>query len=475
MTTALIGLHAAAVIGLAVYGLLGFFTLFLFLRHRQTPASIPPAEWDALPSLTVQLPIFNERDVVERLIDAIAGFQYPRERLQIQVLDDSTDDTTALAGECVAACAACGLDIALIHRQHRRGFKAGALQEAFHLVRGDLIVIFDADFLPQPDFLLRTVPFFMEDEALGVVQTRWGHLNDNQSDLTGAQAVALDKHFAIEQLVRFRADLFPKFNGSAGVWRRSCILDVGGWQADTVCEDLCLSTRAVLAGWKFHLADDVIAPAELPATILAYKTQQARWAMGATQCLTKYGRQIWRAQGQSLSARAYALLSMSAYVTQALLLLLLFIQLPLLLVKATPPPWLLPLSVVGLGQPILFILAQQLLYRDWMRRLRRLPTLLLIAFGLAPNNTWAVARGLFGRRFTFVRTPKGASTTYRLAPGRMLIAEMMLLLYSTGTLLLAVKMRNLSSLPFLVTAVLSFIYIVYHTWKLQPPFTTSRK
>src|SRR5690606_37923651 len=131
--------------------------------HRQTPASIPPAEWDALPSLTVQLPIFNERDVVERLIDAIAGFQYPRERLQIQVLDDSTDDTTALAGECVAACAACGLDIALIHRQHRRGFKAGALQEAFHLVRGDLIVIFDADFLPQPDFLLRTVPFFMAD------------------------------------------------------------------------------------------------------------------------------------------------------------------------------------------------------------------------------------------------------------------------------------------------------------------------
>lgn len=474
MTSALIGLYAAVVIGLAVYGLLGFFTLFLFLRHRHRPAIIPPIEWDELPFVTIQLPIFNERDVVVRLIDAIAAFQYPRERLQIQVLDDSTDDTTALASECVAACAARGLDISLIHRRHRRGFKAGALQESLPLVRGELIVIFDADFLPQPDFLLRTVPFFLADEALGVVQTRWGHLNDSQSDLTGAQAVALDKHFAIEQFVRFRAGLFPKFNGSAGVWRRSCIDDVGGWQADTVCEDLCLSTRAVLAGWKFHLADDVIAPAELPATILAYKTQQARWAMGATQCLAKYGRQIWRAEKQPLTARAYALLSMSAYVTHALLLLLLFIQLPLLLVEATPPPWLLPLSLIGLGQPILFILAQQILYRNWMRRLRLFPTLLLIAFGLAPNNTWAVARGLFGRRFTFVRTPKGASTTYRLAPGRMLTVELLLLLYSTGTLLLAVAMRNLSSLPFLVTAVLSFIYVVYHTWKPRSSFTTSR-
>lgn len=469
MTSALIGLHAAAVIGLAVYGLLGFFTLFLFLRCRRIETITPPVAWDALPVVTVQLPVYNERDVVERLIFATAEFHYPRHRLQIQVLDDSTDDTTRLAAQCVAACAARGLDIVLIHREHRRGFKAGALHEGMDGARGELIAIFDADFVPQPDFLIRTVPYFMVDEELGAVQARWGHLNDWQSSLTGAQAVALDKHFAIEQVVRFRADFFPKFNGSAGVWRRSCIVDAGGWQADTVCEDLCLSTRAVLAGWKFQLADDVVAPAELPATILAYKTQQARWAMGATQCLTKYARHIWEAESRPVSARAYALLSMSAYMTHALVLLLLLIQLPLLLLGGAPPSWLLPLSLIGLGQPILFILAQQTLYRDWVRRLRHFPTLLLVAFGLAPNNTWAVIRGLFGRRFTFARTPKGSSTTYRLSPGRIVSAELLLMLYAIGAFLVAVKTHNLGALPFLATAALSFGYVSFHSLRGNLP------
>lgn len=469
MTSVLIGLHAAAVIGLAVYGLLGFFTLFLFLRYRRAQTATVPAVWDALPVVTVQLPVYNERDVVERLILAATAFHYPRDRLQIQVLDDSTDETTRLAAQCVASFAARGLDIALIHRDHRRGFKAGALQEGLTEARGELVAIFDADFVPPPDFLLRTVPYFMADDELGAVQARWGHLNDCQSGLTGAQAVALDKHFAIEQFVRFRADFFPKFNGSAGVWRRECIDDAGGWQADTVCEDLCLSTRAVLAGWKFHLANDVVAPAELPATILAYKTQQARWAMGATQCLTKYARSIWQAENQPVSARAYALLSMSAYMTHALVLVLLLIQLPLLLLGGSPPSWLLPLSIIGLGQPVLFILAQWVLYPDWIRRLRHFPTLLLVAFGLAPSNTWAVIRGLFARRFTFARTPKGRSTTYRLSPGRMVSAELLLMLYAIGASIVAFKTGNPGALPFLVTAAISFGYVSFHSLRNNLP------
>ena len=461
MNAILVALHLASIAGLALYGLLGFLTRWLFIRHRRGDLSLAPVAVDELPSVTVQLPIYNEREVVRRLIDAAVALDYPQDRLEIQVLDDSSDDTTGLAAECVAYYCSQGADISLIHRHHRRGFKAGALAEALPAARGEFIAIFDADFVPTPDFLLRAMPYFLADSGLGAVQARWGHLNAANSGLTGAQAVALDKHFSIEQVVRHRADYFPKFNGSAGIWRRDCILDSGGWQDDTVCEDLCLSTRAVLGGWRFHFAHDLVAPAELPATILAYKTQQARWAMGATQCLTKYARSIWRAGQYPVIARLYALLSMAAYSTHALLLLLLLVQLPLLLMGQRLPSWFMLFSLLGLGQPILFVLAQQMLYRDWRKRLRHFPTLLLVAIGIAPSNTWAVLRALFARDFTFARTPKGPQRSYRLTTGRMLAAELILAVYSAVTLSLAVMTGNTAPVFLLTASLLGFGYVAF--------------
>lgn len=460
MTAILVALHIGSMIGLAIYGLLGFLTLGLFLRHRRCHLSLPPITGFNLPMVTVQLPIFNERDVIRRLIDSAAALDYPRESLEIMVLDDSTDDTTKLAAEFVTSYREAGLNIHLRHRRNRRGFKAGALQESLDESRGEFIAIMDADFVPEPDFLRRAIPFFLADANLGAVQARWGHLNTGDSSLTGAQAVALDKHFAVEQLVRHRAGYFPKFNGSAGIWRRSCIVNAGGWQVDTACEDLCLSTRAFLMGWKFHFANDLVVPAELPSTIMAYKLQQARWAMGATQCLGKYAGRIWRAKEYSLMARLYAFLSMSAYSTHLLFLILLLVQLPLLLAEARPPSWLLAFSILGIGQPILFILAQHELHEDWLSRLRHFPTLLLIAIGLAPSNSWAVVRGVFSRDFTFARTPKGHGRSYRLYPSPMLGVEALLIIYSAVTLIIAIEKGMTGPIFLLATAVLGFVYVV---------------
>ena len=457
-------LHVAAVVGLALYGWLGFVTLWLYLRHRRATPACPPAPVD-WPRVTVQLPVYNEREVVTRLLDAAAALDYPRDRLQIQLLDDSTDDTTGLAAAWVARRRADGLDVALLHRDNRQGFKAGALAAGLEQAGGEFVAIFDADFVPAPSFLRRTIPFLLADPRLGAVQARWGHLNAADSSLTSAQAIALDKHFAVEQLVRHRADCFPKFNGSAGVWRRACIADAGGWQADTLCEDLCLSTRAVLAGWRFHFANDVVAPAELPTTILAYKNQQARWAMGATQCLTKYAAPIWRAPDHSLLARLYALLSMSAYSTHLLLLLLLLVQFPLLLSHYRFSPWMIAFSVTGLGQPILFVLAQQVLHRDWRRRVRHLPALLLLAVGTAPSNGWAVLRALFGRRSPFLRTPKGARHSYHLNAGRMVWVEAALALYSAAVLLLAVTTGNTGAVFLPLLGLLGFGYVAAQAWR----------
>lgn len=460
MAQLFIGVHIASLIGLAAYGLLGFLTLWLFLRHRADQSALPSMQPDQWPTVTVQLPIFNEREVVERLLAAIVKLNYPAGRLEIQVLDDSTDETIDIAADVVSRYAAAGIDIKLLHRDSRKGFKAGALEEALQSARGEFIAVFDADFVPHPDFLLRTIPYFFTNPEIGAVQARWGHLNSDASSLTGAQAVALDKHFAIEQFVRHRADLFPKFNGSAGVWRRICIADSGGWHHDTACEDLCLSTRAVLRGWRFHFANEVVAPAELPPTILAYKAQQARWAMGATQCLIKYSMPIWRASEKTRLARAYSLLSMSAYLTHALLLTLLLVQLPIILMGARTPGWLYLFAVIGLGQPLLFILAQEILYRDWIIRLRHFPTLLLIAIGIAPANTIAVFRGAFIREFTFKRTPKGSSRIYRLVPDWTLFIEIGFMLYTGLTLVLALMTGFTGPVFLLASAFLGFALVV---------------
>ena len=330
MIDLLAALYHGAVLLLSIYGLLGLFTLVMYLklRNRPVPQPAPPHTW---PTVTIQLPIYNERYVVEALIEAAVALDYPAERLQIQVVDDSTDETTGQAARQVERYRAQGRDISLQHRHHRQGYKAGALAAALSQATGDYIVLFDADFLPPADFLRQAIPHFLDEPKLAIVQARWGHSNAAGSALTAAQAIALDKHFAIEQLVRQRAKYFPKFNGSASVLRREAVDEVGGWHGDTVTEDLCLSTRLILGGWTCLFLNELVAPAQLPVSISAYKSQQARWAQGSLQAIRKYGRLILRARQESWTGRIYALLSMSAYLTNVCVLIMLLLLLPLVL------------------------------------------------------------------------------------------------------------------------------------------------
>ncbi|MFQ5401459.1 MAG: glycosyltransferase [Anaerolineae bacterium] len=463
-------LYLLAAAGLSVYGLLGLVTLGLYWRHRRhTP---PPLNISGeLPPVTVQLPVYNERYVVDRLISAAVQLDYPSDRLQIQVIDDSTDDTTQRAAALVNQYKRKGVNISLLHRRRRDGFKAGALAEAMAQCEGEFIAIFDADFQPSPDFLRQTVPYFLDDPQLGVIQARWDHLNANQSPLTAAQAIALDKHFAMEQTVRHRANLFPKFNGAAGVWRRRCMEDAGGWESDTVCEDLCLSTRAVLKGWQFQFLEHVTAAAELPTSISAYKNQQARWAQGSFQCLSKYGKAILRDRTHSVLARLYALLSMSAYATHLLLLILLLLQAPMNFGAIQAPRGWLLVSLAGIGQPMLFVLGQWALHKDWRHRLRHFPTLLLLAIGTAPSNSRAILQAWFGLRLEFVRTPKQGEGrqdsneqeggAYRLPFEGIILVELLMAAYATGGLVLALLYGRYASAPFLLSCLLGFGYVSF--------------
>lgn len=460
MSSFVLVLYFTALGGLALYGLFGLLTLLLYWQHRHETFPTPPLPNNP-PSVTVQLPIFNEPFVVERLIHTAVSLQYPVDKLQIQVVDDSTDSTTERAAQLVAYYKERDVNISLVHRPSREGYKAGALAHALTQASGEFIAIFDADFQPQPNFLLQTIPHFTNNPALGMVQTRWGHLNDGRSSLTSAQAIALDKHFAMEQTVRHRANLFPKFNGAGGVWRRACLEDAGGWHSDTVCEDLCLSTRAVLRNWQCLFLNEVQSPAELPTTISAYKSQQARWSKGSSQCLLKYGRAIITAQQHSRLARFYALMTMSAYNTNLFLMLLLLLQIPLLLLDFHFSAWMLLFSVAGIGQPLLFVMSQQVLYKDWLWRLRHFPTMVLIAIGLAPNNGRAILQAFSSRReHPFVRTPKQGnrpqSPLLELNFDWIMLVELGLALYAWVGVGLAIRLHNFGPLFFLSLCALAY-------------------
>ena len=455
--------YVTAVSLLSLFGLMGLYTLWQYWRHRRDQFPCPETDWADLPPVTVQLPIYNERYVVGRLIETAVALQYPPDRLQIQVLDDSTDDTAALAAELVAHHQAEGVNIELRHRDDRRGYKAGALEAALPHASGDFIAVFDADFQPPPDFLLRTIPHFRQNPNLGMIQTRWGHLNADRSPLTGAQSIALDKHFAMEQTVRHRANLFPKFNGAGGIWRRACVEEVGGWEHDTVCEDLCLSIRAILNRWHFLFLNDVTAPAELPTTMTAFKIQQARWAKGSTQCVRKFGWRILRDSGQTLAARIYGLMSMSAYAAHLLLLVLLLAQIPLIVSDFRFSPNLIVFSLVAIGQPLLFIWGQQTLYANWWKRLRYFPVLIILGIGLAPSNSRAILGALFGRNHPFLRTPKvgdrSNAPAYRPPFDWIILAEGMLAVYAAVAIALAIAHDNFGPVPFLASALLGFSYV----------------
>ncbi|HRE47987.1 MAG TPA: glycosyltransferase [Aggregatilineales bacterium] len=436
-------IYAALIAPLMIYAMGVFYLVFVYFRPARRVIVPHYFAEDDLPLVTVQLPLYNERYVVGRLLDAVVRLDYPRDRLHIQVLDDSTDETTGIAAGRVRALRAAGVHIDLLHRTDRAGFKGGALGEALAHTEGGFVAIFDADFIPPTDFLRRTIPILLSDSRCGVVQGRWAHLNAEENILTRCQALMLDGHFAIEQHARSKGGLLFSFNGTGGVWRRAAIEDAGGWQGDTLTEDADLSLRAQMRGWQFVFLPDLATAGEVSPVMSGFKGQQARWAKGTTQTLFKLGRALLRSP---LTARQkiMAILGVLAYPIQPLGLALLLIM-PLLMVSgALRDMPVAPLGVAGLAVPLLYILGQKALYGAswaWLRGAARLPLLLILSSGMALNNTVAVLSAFRGGVGVFQRTPKFGDAPsgkgYTIRPDLTTIGEFFLGVYSVCGAVLA--------------------------------------
>lgn len=444
LATALTGIYALTYLGLGIYGLhiLTLVALYLIHNRRRPDPPSPPDQW---PSVTVQLPIYNEPLVVGRLIDAVCALDYPAQALSIQVVDDSTDATTRVARQKIAEYRMQGVDVCLLRRSHRDGYKGGALAAAFPLARGELIAVLDADFVAPPDFLKQIVPHLMADPGIGMVQARWGHLNAETNAVTRSQALSLDGQLVVVQTARDRSGLFVKFNGSGGIWRRACIEHAGGWQGDTLTEDLDLSFRAQMAGWRLIYRQEIVVPAELPPQLVAFKRQQYRWAYGSTQVLRKLGWKVFRSP-LPLFQRIEGLLHLSAYAANGIALSLILLMLPVLMLPGARFPAMPWVAVFGLGAPALFTLSQRALYPNWRLRLAYFPFLALLGVGLGLNNTRAVISGWRGAPLRFERTPKyrldSSGTPWKsrarvLTPGGSGWGELALALYCLITATLA--------------------------------------
>lgn len=402
-----------AVLGLiSIYGLHRYWLVWLYYRHRREKPT-PMRTGAALPMVTVQLPMFNEALVAERVIDAACALDYPRQLLQIQVLDDSTDGSAGIARRRVAHWAGKGVDIQYIHRLERTGYKAGALAHGLKQARGELIAIFDADFVPQSEFLRQTVDYFT-DPAIGMVQTRWGHINRTQSLLTRSQAIFLDGHFVIEHAARNRSGRWINFNGTAGLWRRTAIESAGGWQHDTLTEDVDLSYRAQLAGWRFLFLPDVVCPAELPPQISAFKSQQHRWTKGSVQTARKLLPRILRAP-VPLSIKIEAFFHLTCPMVYAYMMVLMLLFFPAIYVNMQPfekgsfAGLLLGLSLFAIGSvsaSTFYIASQKAQGRGVWGTVLQLPMLMSIGLGIAVNNSRACLEALVGHESAFIRTPK---------------------------------------------------------------------
>jgi cellulose synthase/poly-beta-1,6-N-acetylglucosamine synthase-like glycosyltransferase len=419
--------HLVAKIVMVIYGLcllLVFFYSCLqlslaiaYVRNKKKKNFAPSPIYDpaTTPKVTIQLPMFNELYVAERIIETIAKFDYPADKLQIQVLDDSTDETKDVIAKKVAEVAARGVNIQHIHRVDRTGYKAGALDAAMDRVEGDFIAIFDADFIPDPDFLIRTMPSFDADNV-GVVQTRWGHINKSYSILTELQAFGLNGHFAIEQGGRNSAGHYINFNGTGGIWRKKCIEDAGGWEHDTLTEDLDLSYRAQIKGWKFRYLEDVIAPAELPITMSALKSQQHRWMKGGAECFVKMWRRLLTAKNVKFADRVHGLSHLFNSSVFMFILIVSLLSLVVLHIKDSFSDlnYILQYMAFFIISTIFLMYYYWNAYRDkterkfnsFIRFVGRFFQFLVVSMGLSLSNTVAVIEGYLGIKSSFVRTPK---------------------------------------------------------------------
>jgi cellulose synthase/poly-beta-1,6-N-acetylglucosamine synthase-like glycosyltransferase len=455
---------------LGIYGWHRYYLVYQYMKNRDRVPGPPPPMPDP-PVVTIQLPIFNEMYVVDRLIDAVCAIDYPRELLEIQVLDDSTDETRDIAELAVRRQKARGFDITLLHRDDRTGFKAGALEEGLKVARGEFVAIFDADFVPPSDFLMRTVPYF-RDEKLAVVQARWGHLNQNYSLLTQVQAILLDGHFVLEHGGRNRSGCFFNFNGTSGVWRRQAIVDAGGWQHDTLTEDLDLSYRAQLRGWKFLFLPDLVTPAEVPVEMNAFKSQQRRWAKGSIQTCRKLLPIILQAD-LPVQVKVEAFFHLTANFNYLLMVLLSILMFPAMYFRYSMG-WTemllidVPLFAAATASVFNFyLMCQREIYPDWKARVKYLPIVMAVGIGLAVNNTKAVIEGLLDKGGEFERTPKyGIERSqdewqhkkYHQSMALQPFIEVALGLYFTVSVVYALAHDIYGTLPFLVLFQFGFLY-----------------
>ena len=458
---------------LAIYGWHRYYLVYLYMKNKDNaPVPLPPLPADQLPRVTVQLPIFNEMYVADRLIGAVCELDYPRHLLEVQVLDDSTDETTDIAELAVRRFAAKGFDIKYLHRVDRTGYKAGALEAGLKQASGQFIAIFDADFIPPADFLVKTLPHFATDPKIGMVQARWGHINQDYSLLTKIQSILLDAHFVLEHGSRNRAGCFFNFNGTAGIWRREVIPDAGGWQHDTLTEDLDLSYRAQLRGWRFVFLPDLVAPAEVPVEMNSFKSQQHRWAKGSIQTCMKLLPRILRSN-QPLGVKAEAFFHLSANFNYLLMSLLSILMFPSMYVRYSMG-WSemmlidIPLfAAATMSFCNFYMVSQRELHPDWKTRLKYLPFLMSIGIGLCVNNTRAVIEAMLGKQTEFARTPKygierdsdeWVGKKYHQSVGIQPIIELALGLYFTATVFYALANGIYATLPFLMLFQVGFLY-----------------
>jgi cellulose synthase/poly-beta-1,6-N-acetylglucosamine synthase-like glycosyltransferase len=462
---------------LSVYGLHRYDVIRTYFKHRKNAVDHPPTRFEHLPPVTIQLPLYNERYVVERLIDEVTKIEYPAGLLQIQVLDDSTDDTHPFAEALVERYRALGFPIEYHHRANRHGFKAGALQAGLESATGELVAIFDADFVPPADFLTRTVHFFA-DPTVGMVQTRWSYLNRDYNFLTEVEAMLLDGHFILEHGARSRAGYFFNFNGTAGILRRRAIEDAGGWQHDTLTEDSDLSYRAQLAGWRFVYLPGLDCPSELPVEMYGFQIQQSRWAKGLTQVAKKLLPRILKADIPK-RVKFEAIMHLTPNISYPLMVVLSGLMLPVMIVRfymglAQMFFLDLPLIIASFWSlSAFYLVAQRELYpKNWKRSIFLLPMLMGVGVGLIVINTRAVLEALFGVQSGFVRTPKYAiegrqinleTKKYRRKSGWLPYMEIGIGTYFLGMVLYAIETLNFLTIPFLMLFVGGYYWAGFAT------------
>lgn len=474
---------------LAVYGLHRYHLVYLYYKYRENRPQ-PVAKLAQVPKVTVQLPIFNELYVVGRLIDSVCQLNYPRQLLEVQVLDDSTDETREVAKELVRKYAALGYDIHYLRRPDRHGFKAGALEYGLQRATGELVAIFDADFAPQPDTLMETVDFF-SDPKVGMVQIRWGHINRDYSLLTKVQSILLDGHFILESATRNRSGRFFNFNGTAGIWRRAAIEEAGGWEHDTLTEDLDLSYRAQMKGWKFVFLSELTAPAEIPVDMNSFKSQQYRWAKGSIQTGKKILPKILLSS-LPLRVKVEAFFHLSANIAYPLMVLLGLLLFPALIIRFHQG-WFelllldLPLFMAAtFSVSSFYVVSQREVYPDWMSRIKYLPFLMSVGIGLSVNNSKAVLEALLCIDSSFIRTPKFCIQSlkddwrekrYRARVGFLPCVEVALGIYFALMILYSFDRAIYGPIPFLLLFMVGYLYTgfmsLFQPFQLRQPATVS--